>query len=241
MDESTGEAFIIKVPLVTEKVFSILTQRYKELRSEGNPGPGPGGDPIPSPPFHFDYVLNVQTSEKINKDYLNSNFKRFLIDIRQKNISAEEEEALYQQFHSGFCALSQEEQVYAEIVISQIRRGELQVAPEDQFMGLVYKLKTTKQEENVKNFTEAFDLDDKLVKEAIHNYVPGQILDKGNKLQKIMKSGDPRKIIEFMKAKVKKPTISGVEAATGFKSLLGDFIQSGGKLDVFEDFDSSSG
>ncbi|WP_304424036.1 type I restriction endonuclease subunit R, EcoR124 family [Turicimonas muris] len=239
VDETTGEVFTINEPLITEKVCSILTQRYKELRSEGTPGPG--GDPIPSPPFHFDYVLNVQTSEKINKDYLNSNFKRFLIDIRQKNISVEEEEALYQQFHSGFCALSQEEQVYAEIVISQIRRGELQVAPEDQFMGLVYKLKTTKQEENVKNFTEAFDLDDKLVKEAIHNYVPGQILDKGNKLQKIMKSGNSRKIIEFMKAKVKKPTISGVEAATGFKSLLGDFIQSGGKLDVFEDFDSSSG
>lgn len=117
MNEKTGKEEVYHVEL-DEKTYLILVQRYKEIPQGG----GAGGDAIP-----YDlqsYITEINT-DKIDTDYMNSKFTKYLKLMRLNNVKAADLRKAEEELHKTFATLSQEEQKYAKIFLNDIQRGDV--------------------------------------------------------------------------------------------------------------------
>lgn len=117
MNEKTGKEEVYRVEL-DEKTYLILVQRYKEIPQGG----GTGGDAIP-----YDlqsYITEINT-DKIDTDYMNSKFTKYLKLMRLNNVKAADLRKAEEELHKTFATLSQEEQKYAKIFLNDIQRGDV--------------------------------------------------------------------------------------------------------------------
>lgn len=117
MIEKTGKEEVYRVEL-DERTYLILIQRYKEIPQGG----GTGGDAIP-----YDlqsYITEINT-DKIDTDYMNSKFTKYLKLMRLNNVKAADLRKAEEELHKTFATLSQEEQKYAKIFLNDIQRGDV--------------------------------------------------------------------------------------------------------------------
>jgi len=98
-----------------------LLQRYKELGSTS----GSGGDSIP---FEIDSHITEIDTGKIDADYMNSRFEKYIKVLQSGDGPAKE--ATLAELHRSFTSLSQEDQRFAEIFLHDIQRGDVRIDPE---------------------------------------------------------------------------------------------------------------
>jgi type I restriction enzyme R subunit len=101
--------------------YDTLVQRYKELSG----GSGGGEEAIP---FEIDsYITEIDTG-KIDADYMNTRFEKFLKVLKDGGDEAAQAATLAE-LHRSFSSLSQEEQKVAEIFLRDVQRGDVQIDP----------------------------------------------------------------------------------------------------------------
>ena len=110
---------------ISHQQYLTLLQRYKEL---GSGGGGGGGDI----PFDVDSHITEIDTGKIDADYMNSRFEKYL-KVLQSGDDEEAKEATLAELHRSFSSLSQEEQKVAEIFLHDIQRGDVQIDPDRTF------------------------------------------------------------------------------------------------------------
>lgn len=110
---------------ISHQQYLTLLQRYKEL---GSGGGGGGGDI----PFDVDSHITEIDTGKIDADYMNSRFEKYL-KVLQTGDDDEAKEATLAELHRSFSSLSQEEQKIAEIFLHDIQRGDVQIDPDRTF------------------------------------------------------------------------------------------------------------
>lgn len=103
---------------MTQHQYLTLLQRYKELGGGG----GGGGEAIP---FEIDSHITEIDTGKIDADYMNSRFDKYLKVLQNGNEQAKE--TTLAELHRSFSSLSQEEQKIAEIFLHDIQRGDVQI------------------------------------------------------------------------------------------------------------------
>ena len=120
--EGTGPTSHRSVDLlsITHHQYLTLLQRYKEL---GTAGPTAGG----SIPFDIDSHITEIDTGKIDADYMNSSFEKYLKDLQTGD--AEAKEKTLAELHRSFASLSQEDQKLAEIFLHDIQRGDVEIDP----------------------------------------------------------------------------------------------------------------
>jgi type I restriction enzyme R subunit len=99
-----------------ENDYLVLALRYKELF----PGGGGGDEEIP---YDIDGHLTEIDTGKIDADYMNSSFVKYLKVLQ----TGEEVEQVKSDLHKTFAILKQEEQKYAGIFLRDIERGDVVV------------------------------------------------------------------------------------------------------------------
>ena len=110
-----------------EEAYLVLALRYKELFDQKS-----GGEDS-DVPFEIEgYLIEIDTG-KIDTDYMNSRFEKFLKVLQQDYIEPEQLQLILDQLHKSFASLTQVEQKYANIFINDIRRGEVVVSPNKSF------------------------------------------------------------------------------------------------------------
>jgi len=98
--------------------YLVLALRYKELwGSDG--GSGGGGEE--EAPYDLDGHLTEIDTGKIDADYMNSRFAKYLKALQAK----EEVEQVKSDLHKTFATLPQEEQKYAGLFLRDIERGDV--------------------------------------------------------------------------------------------------------------------
>ncbi|MFP3577692.1 type I restriction endonuclease subunit R, EcoR124 family, partial [Brevibacillus sp. SIMBA_040] len=110
---------------MTQQQYFTLLQRYKELASNGSGG---GGDSIP---FEIDSHISEIDTGKIDTDYMNSRFAKYLKVLQGGD--AEAREATLSELQRSFASLSQGEQRTAEIFLRDIQRGDVVIDPARSF------------------------------------------------------------------------------------------------------------
>ena len=102
-----------------EATYLILALRYKELFINSPVGPKVGT------PFDIDSTAIEIDTGKIDSDYLNKKFKKYIEAIQEYGKDAELVKNILKEVHKAFASLSQTEQKFAEIILFDIQNGSL--------------------------------------------------------------------------------------------------------------------
>lgn len=106
---------VLVQPVIDERTYLVLVQRYKELFSGGTPGDAPDA------PYELDGHITEIDTGLIDSDYMNSNFEKWLKCLEQddEGLAAAREE-----LHRSFASLSQDDQRFAELFLHDVERGD---------------------------------------------------------------------------------------------------------------------
>ena len=135
----------------TQHQYITLLQRYKELSGGGGSG---GGDDIP---FEIDSHITEIDTGKIDADYMNSNFEKYLKVLQSGDESARE--TTLAELHRSFSSLSQEDQKFAGIFLHDIQRGDVQIDPTRTFRDYLIDYKTKAKNREIAAIVERLGVD----------------------------------------------------------------------------------
>lgn len=110
---------------ISHQQYLTLLQRYKELGRSG------GGDTNDAIPFDIDSHISEIDTGKIDADYMNSRFKKYLKVLQDGD--HEIREATLSELQRSFSSLSQDEQKIAEIFLRDMQRGDVEIDPSRSF------------------------------------------------------------------------------------------------------------
>lgn len=135
---------------ITQQQYLTLLQRYKELGAGG----GGAGESIP---FDIDSHITEIDTGKIDADYMNSRFAKYLKELQTGDGSSKE--ATLAELHKSFTSLSQEEQKFARMFLHDVQRGDVRVDPNRTFRDYLADYKIAAIDREVVAIASALGLD----------------------------------------------------------------------------------
>ena len=156
---------------LTEPVYIALLSRYKELdRSDGEPEPEPGGgDGDDRPPYDLNVHITHIDTARIDADYLNAKYTKYLraIEAGLPQVALDE---LLSDLHAGFARLSAEDQVYANRWLHDIQSGDAVLVPGKTVQDYINDYKLTQQDREIDQLVQAIGVDADLLRTmlAVH-------------------------------------------------------------------------
>lgn len=208
---------------ITHEQYLTLLQRYKELSAGG----GVGGGAVP-----FDiasHITEIDTG-KIDADYMNSRFEKFL-----KVLDGEDEDAkevTLAELHRSFASLSQEEQKFAEILLRDIHRGDVQIDSDRTFRDYLADYQATAQNEEVDALVGALGIDAELLTALMNANATDANLNDYGRFDELKGTIDRQKAKEYLEAtsgEKLSPARVNIKAATLLrKFILEDGFEHGG-------------
>ncbi|MEE9342736.1 MAG: type I restriction endonuclease subunit R, partial [Gammaproteobacteria bacterium] len=209
-----------------ETIYLTLVLRYKELS-----GGGGGGDV----PFELSGHLTEIDTGKIDADYMNSRFEKYLTIVGQGDVNSEAIQKTVDELHKSFATLTQEEQKIANLFLNDVQRGD--VIPE---AGKTFRQYITEYQASAKN-TQVTDLVNVLSKAdaediATFNAKLSSMMNTGLTDANINEFGrfdDLKSCVDNAKAKayfeeLESASISPFKVNMKVDKLLQNFIISGG-------------
>ncbi|MFL9895969.1 type I restriction endonuclease subunit R [Paraburkholderia sp. RL17-381-BIF-C] len=136
---------------LTEHQYLTLVQRYKELNQGGSAG---GGGDVP---FDIDSHISEIDTGKIDADYMNSRFQKYLKELAGSNADAVA--ATLSELQRSFASLSQDEQKYAEIFLRDVQRGDITVDPKCSFRDYLMDYKAQAKNAEVNGIVQCLGVD----------------------------------------------------------------------------------
>jgi type I restriction enzyme R subunit len=140
-----------------ETTYLILALRYKELFSgvDGGGGTGPSNTP-----FEIQGHLTEIDTDKIDADYMNSRFEKYL-KILLNQTDKEEVQKTLDELHRSFSSLTQEQQKYAGIFLRDVQRGEVSIKSDKTFQEYITEYQFNAKNEQINSIIKVLGLDEK--------------------------------------------------------------------------------
>ena len=135
---------------ISHEQYLTLLQRYRELGAGG----GAGGGTVP---FDIDSHITEIDTGKIDADYMNSRFEKYLKVLEGGDDEAKEKTLA--ELHRSFASLSQEQQKYAEIFLRDIHRGDVQIDSTRTLRGYLTDYQAKAQDKKVEAVVQILGID----------------------------------------------------------------------------------
>ncbi|HEJ9057601.1 TPA: type I restriction endonuclease subunit R [Serratia fonticola] len=139
---------------IDEQTYLSLALRYKELVGKGDGGGAGGGDV----PFDINGYLTEIDTGKIDADYMNSRFDKYLKELNKHQDSASIETTL-NELHKSFASLTQSEQKYAKLFLHDLQRGDAQLVEGYTFRDYINTYKDNAENAQLNTVVNALGLD----------------------------------------------------------------------------------
>lgn len=219
-DAETGKPFTVQVE-IDERSYKVLALRYKELFS------GSDGDSTGDIPYDVAGYLTIIDTEKIDTDYMNSRFVKYL---KLFQLGTASEEALRQaedELHKTFATLSQEEQKYANIFLHNIQCGD--VIPEEGKLLRDYIIEyiSKAKEDQIHHLSSALGLDEYQLRGMMSLHVTEANINEFGRFDALKATVDKKKAREYFEW-LEGTKIIPPKVPVKTDKLLRDFILSGG-------------
>ena len=209
---------------ITEEIYYVLLQRYKELIV---PGPGPGPEPPEEPPYDISsYITEIGTG-KIDADYINSRFEKYLKLKGRDGESQEIVDSALQEVYKSFAMLSEEEQKYANIFIKDVQMGNVEPEEGKTMKDYIAEYMRQAKDDQIFRFSEQFGLDDSLLREMMSLHLNEENINEFGRFDKLKASADMEKVKAFFESATGEK-LSIFKARSKFDNLLRSFIISNG-------------
>ncbi|MFA0482627.1 type I restriction endonuclease subunit R, EcoR124 family [Vibrio sp. 10N.222.55.B11] len=174
---------------IDELTYMSLVQRYKELAGKGDGnGEGSGGDV----PFDISGYLTEIDTGKIDADYMNSRFDKYLKELNQHQDSTSVETTL-NELHKSFASLSQSEQKYAKLFLHDLQRGDAQLIEGHTFRDYINDYQNQKEQLRIAAIVEALGLDRDLLLQLMGGNVNEQSINRFGRFDTLKSTVDRSK------------------------------------------------
>ncbi len=203
--------------------YNTLVQRYKELFNNTG-GNGTGG--TEDLPYEIDPHLTEIDTEKIDTDYMNRNFDRYIKALGQPNISEEELNKLLDDLSTSFASLPQAEQKYAEILLHEVQCNNITLESGKTFRDYITDFMTSEKDRKINGLADAFGLDKELLRTLSELRITEQNLDEFGRFTRLKESVDKVKAKDYLEHKAGQ-TLSMLKVNIEINNVLKKFILTG--------------
>ena len=206
----------------TEAEYLTFAQRYKELEPRGT-YERLGADI----PYDISgHLMEIDTT-KIDQDYMNANFTKWVKRLQVEGAEAEATEAALAALHKSFASLSQEEQKYANLFIHDVRSGDVAVNPEKTFRDYVTQYQRHAKDEQVAKANQLLGVDATLLSELLEAGVDEGNLNEFGRFDRLVDGVDVQKAREYLSI-VEGTPIPPFKVRMKADDLLRRFVLNGG-------------
>ena len=210
-----------------ENTYLILALRYKELFTQ----PGEGG--IGDIPFDIDGHLVAIDTGRIDTNYMNSRFEKYLKVLRQDNIDHDLLQATLDELHKSFATLSQEEQKYANIFIHDVQSGNAEIEDGKPFRDYITEYQYRAKNEQVRQLANALGVDLPKLEKLMNAGITEATINEYGRFDDLKKTVVREKAEEYF-VSTEGTNIPAFRLSIKIEQLLKDFILRGG-FDIHED------
>ena len=216
--EPRGKSFFVQ-PVIGERTYLILVQRYKELFAGG----GDPGD-APEAPYELDGHITEIDTGLIDSDYMNANFKKWLKCLEQddKGLAAAREE-----LHRSFASLSQDDQRFAELFLHDVERGDAALEDDKTLRDYITSYARKAKNAQVERIVEALGIDGELLATMAALDLTESNINEFGRFDDLKDSVDKVRAKAFFEQKEGK-TLPLFKVNTRAAALLKKFILEGG-------------
>lgn len=200
---------------ITQMQYLTLLQRYKEL---GAGGGGGGGESIP---FDIDSHITEIDTGKIDADYMNSRFAKYLKELQSGD--GPSREATLAELHRSFTSLSQEDQKFAEIFLHDIQRGDVQIDPARTFRDYLVDYKVRAKNREFEAVVSALGVDPAKLAALMDAHVTDANLNEYGRFDDLRKTVDAPKAKAYFERIEGKP-LPMLKINMKVSKLLSDFV-----------------
>ena len=166
---SFGDDRVIEL-VCNEQAYLGLALRYRELAGESE---GNTNDRMADIPFDLVGHLTEIDTGRIDSDYMNSRFDKYL-RVLSSGISAKETEQTLNELHQSFTSLTQGEQKYAKLFLHDLQRGGAQLTEGKSFRDYINDYQNQAEQSRINGIVEAFGLDRDLLLQLMNGDINKQ-------------------------------------------------------------------
>lgn len=219
IDKETGE--VIEMAF-DENTYWVLVLRYKELSN-----PNPNGDTDDDVPYDLvGYITEIDTG-KIDADYMNSRFEKYMKLLNLEGTSAEAIEQAEAELHKTFAMLTQEEQKYANIFLHDIQRGDVVVSEGKTLRDYITEYLSKAKNDQIHRVSELLGVDEDKLRNIMSLRLNISNLNEFGRYDDMRRTVDKAKAKEYFE-KIEGKKIVPPKVNIKVDNLLRDFILSGG-------------
>ena len=153
-----------------QETYDKLLARYKDLFKESS-GNGGGSDDVP---FDLRSHINEIETDKIDQNYMNARFEKWL-----KTIGGIEEAAALEELHHSFATLSKEDQKFAELFLHDVQSGDIKLDPNLALSDYITTYKQKDANDKVLKVIKDLGLDGNLLRAMLARKYTRENLDLG--------------------------------------------------------------
>lgn len=153
-----------------QETYDKLLARYKDLFKESS-GNGGGSDDVP---FDLRSHINEIETDKIDQNYMNARFEKWL-----KTIGGIEEAAALEELHHSFATLSKEDQKFAELFLHDVQSGDIKLDPTLALSDYITTYKQKDANDKVLKVIKGLGLDGDLLRALLARKYTSENLDLG--------------------------------------------------------------
>ena len=153
-----------------QETYDKLLARYKDLFKESLSG-GSGSDDVP---FDLRSHINEIETDKIDQNYMNARFEKWL-----KAIGSIEETAALEELHYSFATLSKEDQRFAELFLHDVQSGDIKLDPNLALSDYITTYKQKDANDKVLKVIKGLGLDGDLLRALLARKYTSENLDLG--------------------------------------------------------------
>lgn len=170
-----------------QETYDKLLARYKDLFKEE---PGDGGGGSDEVPFDLRSYINEIETDRIDQEYMNDRFTKWL-----KAIGSMEEAAALEELHHSFATLSKEDQKFAELFLHDVQSGDIKLDSDLALSDYITTYKQKDANDKVLKIIKDLGLDGDLLRAMLARKYTSENLDLG-------RLNDLKETVDREKAKV---------------------------------------
>jgi type I restriction enzyme R subunit len=205
-----------------ENTYLILALRYRELFS-GNGG-GIGTTEVP---FEIEGHLTEIDTDKIDADYMNSRFDKYLKELKGDDVDNEQLQHTLDELHKSFASLTQEEQKYANIFIHDVQSGIISIQSGKTFREYITEYLFNAKNDQIFRISEILDLDESKLRNMMNSGITEKNINEYGRFDDLKSTVDKDKAKEYFE-KIEGKAIPPFRINIKIQDLLQEFIISGG-------------
>ncbi len=220
IEKENGEKDLVTLDF-DETQYLVLVQRYKEIHR---------ADPESireDVPFYLEgYITEIDTG-RIDSDYMNSRFEKYIKVLHKDEVSKEFKEGALNDLHNTFATLNQEEQKYANIFLHDLQRGDVFLEEGKTFRDYITDYQFKAKNDQIHQFAVMLGLDEETLRNMMDLKLTESTINEFGRLDVLKATKDKDKVKAYFQNK-EGIEISKARANIKADKLIREFILKGG-------------